>query len=313
MSISIPTFKDYLQLHFIVLIWGFTAILGLLISIPAVELVFFRTLLATLLLALLLYVRKKNVRLAKADILRMMLTGGLIAAHWILFFGAARVSTASICLAGMATSSLWTSLTEPLIRGRKMSLLEIFLGLVVILGLYVVFHFEFNHALGITMAIASALLAALFSVVNAQFTTRHDAFVITFYEMAGACICILLFLPVYRLYLTENHTLQLSPTLTDWLYIAILAGVCTVYAYSLAVRLMKKFTAFAMNLTINLEPVYGIILAFLFFGDAEKMTIGFYLGTVIILAAVLMYPVLNRYLQQYKLKQSAAKLKVNNR
>ncbi|QHT71277.1 DMT family transporter [Rhodocytophaga rosea] len=302
-----PALKDYLQLHFIVLIWGFTAILGLLISIPAVELVFFRILLSILFLAVLLYVRKKKFSMPVPEMLKLMSTGALIAAHWILFFGAARVSTASICLAGMATSSLWTSLTEPLIRGRRISVLEIFLGLVVIVGLYVVFHFEFNHALGITMAIGSALLAALFSVINAGFTNKHDAFVITFYEMIGAFLTTGLFLPVYRYYLTDTQTLQLNPTLTDWLYIAILAGICTVYAYSLAVRLMKKFTAFAMNLTINLEPVYGIVLAFLFFGDAEKMTPGFYFGTVIILAAVLLYPVLKRNLSSLKLKRAAAK------
>jgi drug/metabolite transporter (DMT)-like permease len=295
-----PTLKDYLQLHFIVLIWGFTAILGLLISIPAVELVFFRTLLAALLLGAMLLQRKELLFIRKADLIRMLLTGGLIAAHWILFFGAARVSTASICLAGMATGSLWTSLLEPLILGRKISLLEIALGLVVIAGLYVVFHFEFNHALGITMAILSALLAALFTVINVQFSARYYAYTITFYEMIGACTVTTVFLPFYKWFIADNGKLQLVPDLSDWLYIAILAVVCTVYAYSLAVKLMKKFSAFAINLTVNLEPVYGIVLAFLFFGDAEKMTPGFYLGTLIILTAVLTYPVLNKYLNRRK-------------
>jgi len=295
-----PTFKDYLQLHFIVLIWGFTAILGLLISVPAVELVFFRTLLAAILLGCMLLQRKEQLIIQKKDLIRLLLTGGLIAAHWILFFGAARVSTASICLAGMATGSLWTSLMEPLILGRRVSLLEIGIGLVVILGLYVVFHFELNHALGISMAILSALLAALFTVINVQFSARYAAYTITFYEMVGACMVTLIFLPFYKWLIADRGQLQLIPNLNDWFYIAILAFVCTVYAYSMAVKLMKKFSAFAINLTINLEPVYGIVLAFLFFGEAEKMTPGFYLGTLIILSAVLVYPVLNKYLNKRK-------------
>lgn len=295
-----PVLKDYLQLHFIVLIWGFTAILGLLISIPTVELVFFRTLLAALLLGAMLMQKREQLFIQKTDLIRMLLTGGLIAAHWILFFGAARVSTASICLAGMATGSLWTSLLEPLMLGRRISLLEMGIGVVVIIGLYVIFHFEFTHALGISMAITSALLAALFTVINVQFSSRYYAYTITFYEMVGACLVTGIFLPFYQWFLADNGQLHLTPSLNDWFYIAILAFVCTVYAYSVAVQLMKKFSAFAINLTVNLEPVYGIVLAFLFFGDSEKMTPGFYLGTLIILSAVLLYPVLKNYLAKRK-------------
>ncbi len=294
---TLPTLKDYLQLHFIVWIWGFTAILGLLISIPAVELVFFRTLLSAILLGIILYWQQLSFSIPRWDIIRLLATGSLIAAHWILFFGAARVSTASVCLAGMATCSLWTSFMEPIMRGKKISLLEISLGIIVIAGLYIVFHFEFDHALGITMAVVSAFIASLFTVINAQFSTRHHSFTITFYEMIGACLTVLIFFPFYSATLTNNQGLSLNPTLTDWFYIGILAFVCTVYAYSLAVKLMLKFSAFAMNLTVNLEPVYGIILAFIVFGDAEKMTPGFYLGTFIILTAVLLYPVLLKYIK----------------
>jgi drug/metabolite transporter (DMT)-like permease len=291
-----PGWKDYLQLHFIVLIWGFTAILGLLISIPAVELVFFRTLLAFGMLGIMLVWQKQNLVIGKASVLKMLLTGSLIAVHWILFFAAARVSTASITLAGMATGSLWASFLEPVIRGRKIQVLEIFMGMVVIAGLYVVFHFEFNHALGITMALVSAFIGALFTVLNGEFSSHHNHQVITFYEMAGACLTTLLFLPFYSHYLSPTHQLQLLPTLPDWLWISILAGLCTVYAYSASVKLMQKFSAFAVTLTVNMEPIYGILLAFMIFGEAEKMTAGFYLGTTIILSAVLLYPFLNKHL-----------------
>ena len=118
--------------------------------------------------------------------------------------------------------------------------------------------------------------------------------------MIGACLGTALFFPIYVLYLTKDGQLHLNPSFTDWVYILILAGICTVYAYSIGVKLMKKFTPFAINLTVNLEPVYGIILAFLIFGNAEKMTTGFYIGTVIILIAVLTYPYLKKYFSDIK-------------
>lgn len=286
--------KDYIKLHFIVLIWGFTAILGLLISIPSVEIVFYRTLLSFIALGILLHFRKRNFSLGHHEILKILSTGVLIAAHWILFFAAARVSTASVCLAGMATCSLWTSFIEPAFNKRRINMVEVLLGLVVIVGLYVIFRFEFDHALGLTMAIISAFLSAMFTVINGQFIKKHNPFMITFYEMIGACLGTALFFPIYMTYFSDG-ALNLSPTLLDWFYLAILAGVCTVYAYSISVELMKRISAFVINLTVNLEPVYGIILAVLIFGEKEQMAGGFYVGTLIILSAVLSYPLINRY------------------
>jgi drug/metabolite transporter (DMT)-like permease len=306
-----PNLKDYLQLHFIVLIWGFTAILGKLITIPALELVFYRTLLASGLLAILLYFQHKSFKLNPRDFWLIMGTGILIAAHWILFFGAAKLN-ASVCLAGMTTATLWTSVIEPIFHQRKIKLFEIALGLVVIAGLYLIFRFEFNHGVALLMAIASAFLAAMFSVINSQLVMRHDHYTITFYEMLGAWFGTVLFLPIHALYLTDNQGVNFLPTNLDAFYIFILAGVCTVYAYSMGVKLMKKFTPFAVNLTVNLEPVYGIVLAFLIFGKEEQMTSGFYLGTLIILAAVLSYPYLKNYFSGIR-KKNIAKAIENRR
>ncbi|MTI31588.1 DMT family transporter [Xanthovirga aplysinae] len=293
--------KDYAKLHFIVGIWGFTAILGKLISIPSVELVFYRTLVAALALGLLLYYRKRSFNLGLGQVTKLFGTGLLISAHWILFFGAARVSTVSVCLAGMATCSLWTSIIEPLTNGRRIRLFEVGLGAIAVVGLYVIFQFEFNHALGLLMAIGAAFLAALFSVINGKFTKKHNPFMITFYEMVGATIGTILFFPIYSKWLTTDG-LQLNATKMDWLLITILAVICTVYAYSAAVELQKRMSAFIINLTVNLEPVYGIIMAVLFFKDAEEMTYGFYAGTGLILLSVLSYPVLNRISKRRAMK-----------
>ncbi len=291
-----PPLRDYLQLHFLVLIWGFTAILGLLVTIAPTALVLYRTVLAALGLAVVVYVRKKNFRVGRPAALRMMAVGTLLAMHWILFFAAARVSTASVCLAGMSTTSLWTSFVEPLVSRQRVRPLEVALGLVAVAGLYIVFRFEFAHALGLLLAIGSAFLAALFTVANSHFVKKHDAFVITFYEMVGASICSLFFVFLFQKY-DFNNRLPLWPEVaTDWLWILILALVCTVYAYSMGTQLMKQFSAYMLNLTVNLEPVYGIGLAFLIFGEKERMTPGFYLGTLVILGAVLAYPLLQRRL-----------------
>ena len=298
MPLQTASTKDYLHLHFLVLIWGFTSILGVFVSIPSVELVFYRTLWACVLTAALLLWRKVPMALPREEILKLTATGVLIAIHWILFFWAARVSNVSTCLAGIATSSLWTSLMEPLITKRKFSWFEMLIGLVVMAGLYIIFYYEFDKAVGLLLGIASAFFATVFSIMNGKFTTKHHHVVITFYEMAGALVGIILFLPAYAYFFAPNQTLSLVPTATDWVCILLLAGVCTVYAYAAAVDLMKKFSAFSMNLTINLEPVYGIILAFLIFGEKEKMTAGFYIGTMVIIASVFSYPLIDKKLRK---------------
>ncbi|WP_113925120.1 DMT family transporter [Cognataquiflexum aquatile] len=293
--------KDYLMLHFIVAIWSITAILGILISIASIELVFYRTLIASAMLGLIFLWKKTSIRVSKSELIKIIGTGFLISIHWILFFWAARVSTASVCLAGMATTSLWTAFLEPIINKKKIKGFEVFLGLLVISGIYVIFRFEWGYWLGLSMAIGAALMGALFSVINGRLTKRHSPYVLTFYEMLGACVFAFMMLPVYAFFFAENG-LQLIPAPMDWLWLLILSGICTVYAFSVSVELMRRITAFAVNLTVNLEPVYGIILAVLILGEREKMTPGFYYGTVIILISVLIYPIYN-----YILKRRMAK------
>ena len=301
MTIS-PVVKDYLMLHFVVLIWGFTAILGMLISIPTIEMVFYRTLLAAVGLALVFWWKKTKLRLPKKELAKILTTGAVISLHWLLFFGAARVSNISVCLAGLATASFWTAFIEPMVNKTKVKWYEVFLGLLIIVGLVVIFSFELDYWLGLVMSIGSALLGAIFMVINSRLTKRGHPYIITFYEMIGACVfTALVMLGYYAFY--ADVQLQLVPTAMDWLWLLILAGFCTVYAFSVSVELMKRLTAFAVNLTVNLEPVYGILLAVLIFGEKEKMTGGFYLGATIILLSVCMYPLFNYLYKRRKAKQ----------
>ena len=293
-----PRLKDFLELHFIIFLWGFTAILGKLISIPAVELVAIRTLITCASLALIIKFRGGLFRVGSIPFLKMLGVGFLIAAHWILFFASARVASISISLAGLATASLWTALLEPIFTKKKIKPHEILLAILIMIGLYVIFQFEFDHAVGIVMAVGSALMAAIFTIINSRLTKKYPAATITCYEMGGACLATVLFFPLYLAYFTPNAALDFSLSAMDWVWLMILTLVCTVYAYTGGVRLMQRISAFAMNLTVNLEPVYGILLAWIIFGESEQMSMGFYYGAMIILAAVFIYPILDSWYER---------------
>lgn len=288
------TTTDYFKLHFIVFLWGSTAILGVLITIPAVEMVFYRTLIASVGMAVLLYTTRGVFKLGVRDIVKLILTGFIIGAHWISFFGAARISNVSVSLVGYATCSLWVAFLEPLAYRVKVKLIEVVLGLAVIAGLYVIFSSDFQFQSGLLLGIFSGLTAAIFSVINSKFVKRIPAFTITFYEMIGACMSTVLFFPFYQMFWAENNQLQLSPTWLDWFYISILAIACSVYAYSVSVELMRRLSVFFVQLTFSLEPVYGILMALILFGDKERMDPGFYIGSLIIVSSVIAYPFLKR-------------------
>ena len=302
-----PRLKDFIELHFIVFLWGFTAILGKLISIPAVELVALRTSITALAIGAIIYKRGTPFWMGREQALKLLGVGFIIAAHWILFFAAARVSSVSITLVGIATCSLWTALLDPLFSRTKIKPHEILLALLVIFGLYIIFQneTEFDSVLGITMAIGSALMGSIFTIINAKLVKKIPSTTITTYEMAGACLATVMFFPIYTTYFAEGGTLNFSMNAMDWVYLLVLALACTVYAYTASVRLMQRITAYTMNLTVNLEPIYGIILALLIFKEDEQMSSGFYLGAAIILLSVFIYPILDAYdKRRKKLKQT---------
>ena len=291
-----PSFRDYLHLHFIVLIWGFTAILGLLLEpLGAPALVVMRTGLATLGLWAVLYFRPTtSTNPTPSDNWKLLATGGIIAVHWLAFFWAARLANASVCLAGMATSSLWASVLEPVLLKRRVKGLDIIMGAVVMLGLYLIFRFEFDKVAGLAVAVFSAMLAALFTIINSRFTQRYASLVIARQEMLGAFLTSAVLGAVYVALVHPPLETLLPQRPAQWLWMSVLAFVCTVYAYTAGVGLLRKFSPYMAILTVNLEPVYGILLAVLVFNDRERMTGGFYLGTLVILLAVLAYPFLNR-------------------
>lgn len=285
---------DYLKLHFIVFLWGFSAILGKLVSIPTAEMVWYRSILAAIGMGAVILFTRGTFMVSRRDLVKLFGVGGIIALHWIAFFGSARVSNVSVSLVGFATNSLWTALLDPWVNKKGVKKYELLLGLIVIGGLYVIFSFEFQYKLGLLLAIFAGFTSAVFAVANSRLVKRMPARSITFYEMIGVVAATGLFVPLYHGIAEDRMQAPVLPAGMDVLYIAILAGVCSVYAYTVSVELMKRISVFMIQLTLNLEPVYGIIMAVIIFGQQEKMNVNFYVGTLVILSAVITYPLVRK-------------------
>lgn len=288
--------KSYLHFHVIVFIWGFTAVLGALISIDAVPLVWYRMLLASGFILLYIWWKKKNLRVPPKKLLILFVAGIIIALHWLTFFGAIKVSNVSITLALLSTGAFFTSIMEPLFYKRKFVGYEILFGLVVMAGLYIIFKVETEYTLGIILGLISAFLSAVFTMINGKLIHHAQPSVISFYELFTGVVAISLYLGFITF--TGEGTGGFSwdffvLSSSDWIYLLILASVCTAYAFIASVAVMKHLSPYTIMLTINLEPIYGIFLAFLVFGNKEQMAPQFYYGAAIILTTV----ILNGYLK----------------
>lgn len=285
---------DYFKLHFIVFLWGFSAILGKLVSIPAAEMVWYRSILAAAGMGGVILFARGSFTIARGDLAKLFAIGGIVALHWIAFFGSARVSNVSVSLVGFATNSLWTAMLEPWLNRTRVKKYELLLGLLVMFGLYIIFSFDFQYKLGLFLGILAGFTSAVFAVANSRMVKRLPPRTITFYEMIGVCVATGIFLPVYHFIVKGDVEWPALPGATDVLYIALLAGVCSVYAYTVAVELMKRISVFMIQLTLNLEPVYGILMAVIIFRQKETMNPHFYAGTLLILSAVIAYPLVRK-------------------
>jgi drug/metabolite transporter (DMT)-like permease len=276
--------KSYLHLHLIVFIWGFTAILGRLISLDALPLVWYRMLFAVGFIFVYIKYKKTPIKIPKRVLLKFLVAGLVIALHWFTFFRAIKVSNVSITLACLSTGAFFTSLIEPIFFGKKIIWYEIFFGLIVVFGLSIIFNVEGRYVEGIVLALTSAFLSASFAVINSKFVKDYDPTVISYYELAGG----VLFFSIFLLFTNSFNADFFQLTTSDFIYLLILSSVCTAYAFIASTAVMKFLSPYTVMLTINLEPIYGIILAVLIFEDKEQMSPQFYLGAVIILITVIL-------------------------
>ncbi|QXP69347.1 DMT family transporter [Polaribacter sp. R2A056_3_33] len=298
--------NNYLQLHLIVFIWGFTAILGALISLDAIPLVWYRMSLAVLFIVLYFIIKKKSFKVDKKGLLKFFVTGVIIALHWIFFFKAIKVSNVSVALVTISTGAFFAALIEPIFYKRRINPLEMVLGLIVILGLYIIFNFESQYKLGIIYALIASFLSALFSVFNGLFIKEYAANTISLYQLVFG----VLFITVYLL-VTNGFSVSffIIPN-SDWIYLLILSSICTAYAFIASVKIMKYISPYTVMLTINLEPIYAIVLALFIFGEKEKMNPEFYFGAFIVLFVVLLNGIIkNKTVIRNKIKAKTVRKK----
>ena len=280
--------KSYFKLHWIVFIWGFTAVLGRLITLDAMPLVWFRMLFAVVFIFIYNKFTKTSIRLPKKVILKFLVAGLVIALHWFTFFRAIKVSNVSITLACLSTGAFFTSIIEPIFFKKKIIWYEIFFGLLVVVGLSIIFKVEGNYIEGIVLALISAFLSACFAVINSKFVVNYESKVISFYELFGGVLFFSIFLFGTSSFNSEFFQLSIN----DFLYLLVLSSVCTAYAFIASTSIMKFLSPYTVMLTINLEPIYGILLAVLIFKEKEQMSPTFYFGALLILITVVLNAVL---------------------
>ena len=276
--------KNYFHLHFLVFIAGFTAILGELITIGSIPLVWFRMVIAAILMLIYIKFSKINLKVKPKTIVKFSIAGLIIALHWITFFESINQANISITLSMFASGAFFASLIEPLFYKRKVIWYEILFGIVVILGVWLITQTEFRYINGIILGISSALFSTLFAVLNGKFVEQHNATTISFYEFLSGIACISIFILLFDDGFSKSF-FQLKST--DWLYLIILGSICTAYAFIAAVYVMKYISPYTVVLTYNLEPIYGIVLALILFPEKEKMSTEFYLGALLIISTVI--------------------------
>ncbi len=296
--------RTYVMLHMIVLLSSFIPSIVLLIDVPAIELLFLRTLFAFVMLIVLINKRALPSLFKRKEILHMLGSGILVFLYWGLSFISAKISTASVCLVGMATTSLWISFLDPLLSKRKSRPFQVLVGMNAILGIYIIFNSNFDYGWGLAVGIIGAIFGALLTIYNAKLAHQHDAYVVTLYQMAGALLSTTLFLPFYYYYflVPKGESFQFEANPTDYMLILGLAFVFSIYAYSIFISIMKSIPPFTVALVSNLNPVYGTAAAILLFQESVMNT-GFYIGTGLLLLSVFTYPILSDYMKNYKKTQ----------
>lgn len=277
--------KAFLQLHMAIFLAGFTGILGRLITLNEGMLVWYRMFFTIIALWLIVYFSRKQESVGKNELLKMYGVGAIVALHWVFFYGSIKYANVSIGLVCFSAVGFFTALVEPLILKRRINTVELLLGLMVMIGIYFIFHFDPRYKTGILLGIVSSLLATFFTVFNKILLKRHSAMQVTLHELTGGWISLTVLLPLYLYFFPVQ---QLLPSWSDTGWLLVLSLFCTVLAFNLSMNALSRISPFTVNLSYNLEPVYGIILAFIIYREDRELEMGFYIGISIILFTVIM-------------------------
>ena len=284
-------------MHISILLWGFTGIFGKAIEMNAIMIVWYRMIISAVALIPFMVKHKQFILPDKKRFASIIITGFVVCLHWLTFYASIKASNVSIALSCFASVSLFSALLEPLFYRKKINKQNIILALFVLVGIYIIFAFQQLYAMGIVLALISALLGALFTILNKIFVSNDEPAPVTFIELLSGfvflSILLTLILPAF------NVSFQIPSTI-DWVWLLLLSVVCTSVAFTLSLEALKKVSAFTMNLSVNLEPLYSIVLAIILFKENELLNNGFYIGTVIVISSVFIHS-----LMQYRVRDKS--------
>jgi drug/metabolite transporter (DMT)-like permease len=275
--------KAFLQLHMAVFLAGFTGVLGRLITLNEALLVWYRLLVTVLTLWVLYFFKRRLHGIAWAGIARIAAVGVIVALHWVTFYASIKYANVSVALVCFSAVGFFSAILEPLVTRKPFNKIELLLGLLVIAGIYLIFHFDPQFKTGIIMGLVSALLGSLFPVFNRVLVQQYKPETVTLYQLSGGFLFLTMLVPVYLQFVPAGHLL---PTLSDTGWLLILGLFCTVWAFNLSMNALKKISAFTVSLTYNLEPLYGIALAFLIYREDKYLSATFYIGLLLIVLSV---------------------------
>jgi drug/metabolite transporter (DMT)-like permease len=275
--------KAFIQLHIAVFLAGFTGILGRLITLNEGLLVWYRLLIAVVTLWIWYYFQHKLQRIPKAAIIRIMGVGVLVALHWVSFYGSIKYANVSVALVCFSAIGFFTAILEPLITHKPYSKVELLLGLLVVAGIYLIFHFDPKYKTGIIIGMISAVLACLFTIYNRLLVQQYKPESVTLYQLSGGLLFLTVLVPFYLQLFPPDHII---PTVSDAGWLLVLGWFCTVWSFNLAMNALKKISAFTVNLSYNLEPLYGIALAFILYKEHKALADTFYIGLLLIILSV---------------------------
>ncbi len=277
--------RAFIQLHLAVFIAGFTGVLGRLITLNEAILVWYRMAITCFVLWIAVLFKKKGGYVYRKQILQASSVGVILALHWVTFYAGIKISTVSTALVCLSSMGFFTAILEPLMLGKRFDLVEILLGLLVIAGISIVFHFDPKYKMGIAISLLSALLASIFPILNRQILQKMDPVTATRWQLSGGLIFLTFLLPVYLSFFPGQ---RLLPSLSDFGWLLVLAILCTVIGFELFMKALQKIDAFTVNLSYNLEPIYGVAMAFIIYREDKDVGPGFYYGFALIIAAVIL-------------------------
>lgn len=277
--------QAFVKLHLSILIAGFTGIFGKLISLNEGLLVWYRVLITSIVFYLILWATKKLPKIPKGEIVKIGGVGLLLALHWIFFYGSIKASNVSVGVVCFSSVGFFTAILEPLVNRHRISYKELFFSLITVCGILLIFQFDVQYRIGIILGIISSAFCALFTIMNKRVGANHNSSSMLLYEMLGGFVFMSCILPFYLYFIPVE---SLIPSVPDWIYLFLLSTVCTIGLCLLQIQALKHISAFTVNLSYNLEPVYSIILAILIFGEAKELTVAFFIGLGIIILSVLL-------------------------